>query len=115
MNRHLIGDTYGLFHNSTKVFATQQTDTVLVAAPGASKHLYLTDIIIIVDDAVDVTIEENGSTVLLKHYADAQGSGVAHTFHANIKLTANTSITLTTSAAVEVYVHVGGYIAKDRA
>lgn len=115
MNRFLVGSTHGLFHNATKVFATQQTDAELVAAPGAGKHLHLTDVIITTDGSVDVTIEAGGSTVLVKHYSDGQGSGVAHAYHCDIKLAANTSITLTTSGAVEVFVHVGGYIAKDKA
>jgi hypothetical protein len=115
VNRHLIGETYGLFHNATKRFTLQQTDAELVAAPGSGKHLYLTDVIIICNAAVDVLIEAGGSTILVEHYGDAQGSGLAHTYHANIKLAANTAITLTTSAAVKVFVHVGGYIAGDRA
>ena len=56
-----------------------------------------------------VTLEEGTTILKFKYYASGQGDGVAHAFVSPIKLTANTAITVTTSAAVTVFVAVNGF------
>lgn len=105
------GAVFEMWHSAAE-YTSQQTDQELKAAPGAGKSLYITDIIIICNAAVNVTLEQGTSTLKFRHYGDAQGSGVAHRFSTPMKFTANTSLTLTTSDAVTAYVAVCGYTGK---
>lgn len=112
MQRHLRGENYGFFQSAAE-YTTQQTDTSLVAAPGSGKALYLTDVVIVCNAAVTVTLESGASTTMIRHYGDAQGSGLAHSYHVPLKWTGNEAMTLTTSGAVTVYVGVTGYVGKE--
>jgi hypothetical protein len=87
----------------------QQTDTTVKAAPGASLSLYITDIYVVANAAVDITFEEGTTTFKFKYYAGGQGDGVSKEFKVPLKLTANTAFTVTTSAAVNVSYVVCGY------
>lgn len=92
-------------------FTTAQTDTVAKAAPGAGLSLYITDINCHCNGAVTVTIEEGTTVLKWRYYAAGAGDGSAPSFTTPIKITANTAITVTTSAAVTVFLLVAGYTA----
>ncbi len=87
----------------------QRTDFTVKAAPGANLSLYITDIYLATDAAVDVTLEEGTTTFKWKYYSGGQGDGVALRLNTPIKLTANTLLSVTTSAAVNVTLVVTGY------
>jgi len=89
----------------------QQTDTTIKAAPGASLSLYVNSIVLTCNAAVDVTVEESTTTLKWKYYAGGQGDGAVATFTPPLKITANTLISVTTSAAVTVTLVVSGFTA----
>jgi hypothetical protein len=94
-------------------FTTQQTDTVLKAAPGAGLSLHITDIYIAADAGnVDIILEEGTTTLKFKYYSGGQGDGVNVNFRVPKKFAANTSLTISTSAAVTVFVSVNGFTGK---
>lgn len=90
---------------------TAQTDTTVKAAPGAGLSLYITDIVIHCNGAVTVSLEEGTTTLKFRYYGNGIGDGSAPSFKCPIKLTANTALTVTTSAAVTTFVLVSGYTA----
>ena len=92
-------------------YTTQQTDATVKAAPGAGLSLYITDIYVSAKGTVDVTLEEGTSTFKFRYYASGAGDGVTRNLRTPKKLTANTALTVTTSAAVTVTVGVHGYTA----
>ena len=81
------------------------------AAPATGLSIYLTDIYISVNAAVNVTLEEGTTVLKWKFYGSGQGDGVSAHLISPIKLTAATALTVTTSGAVTVTVVVSGYIA----
>ena len=97
--------------HASAAHTTAQTDTTVKAAPGAGLSLYITDIYVAVDAAVDVTLEESTTTLKWKYYGGGQGDGVAQRLNTPIKIAANTLLSVTTSAAVNVTVVVSGYTA----
>jgi hypothetical protein len=92
-------------------FTTAQTDTTVKAAPGAGLSLYITDIFVAANGAVTVTLEEGTSTLKFRFYASSAGQNASRSLIVPIKLTANTALTVTTSAAVTCTVSVSGYSA----
>jgi hypothetical protein len=92
-------------------FTTAQTDTTVKAAPGAGLSLYVTDIFVAANGAVTVTLEEGTSTLKFRFYASSAGQNASRSLTVPIKLTANTALTVTTSAAVTCTVSVCGYSA----
>jgi hypothetical protein len=90
--------------------AAQQTDASVVAAPGANLEVHLTDIYVAAGGAVTITLEEDGTTFKWAYNAQAAGDGAAVSRRVPIILAANKALTITTSAAVQVYVALGGYI-----
>lgn len=98
------------WHTSNE-YTTAQTDTSVKAAPGAGLSLYITDIVITLNAAVTVTIEEGTTVLKFRYYGSGQGDGVSSHFIVPIKITANTAITVTTSAAVTVFLSLNGYTA----
>jgi len=98
--------------HSAAEYSSAQTDTTLRSAPGEDYAIYITDIYIHVDGAVDVSLEEDGTPDVLKFrfYGQAAGDGVAHSFRCPIRLTADKALLLTTSGAVTCFVAVTGYI-----
>lgn len=89
----------------------QQTDTTIKAAPGASLSLHICSIVLTCNAAVDVTVEESTTTLKWKYYAGGKGDGAVATFTPPLKITANTLISVTTSAAITVTLVVSGYTA----
>lgn len=110
MGRYIVDGNPPIWHSAAE-YTLQQTDAELKAAPGSGKYLYVTDIVIICNAAVTVTLEQGTTTTKFKHYADGQGSGISAHFLTPMKLADNTSLTLTTSAAVTVFVLAAGYVA----
>ena len=91
------------------------TDTTVHAAPGAGLSLYVTDIIISsgAATAMNAFFEETATTVLGPYYLEAvAGRGVALHFVTPKKITANTALTITTSAAIAHSVDVTGFTAQ---
>ena len=99
-----------IWHASNE-FTAAETDTTIKAAPGAGLSLYITDIYLACDAAVDVTLEEGTTTLKWKYYAGGQGDGVALRLNTPIKIAANTLISVTTSGTVNVTLVVTGYTA----
>ncbi|HVR65135.1 MAG TPA: hypothetical protein VMT98_00735, partial [Verrucomicrobiae bacterium] len=97
--------------HATNEFTTAQTDTAVKAAPGAGLSLYLTDIFVAANGAVTVTLEEGTATLKFRFYAASAGQCVSRDLTVPIKLTANTALTVTTSAAVTCTLSVCGYTA----
>jgi hypothetical protein len=88
-----------IWHTANE-FTTAQTDTSVKAAPGTGLSLYITDIYVAANGAVTVTLEEGTSTLKFRFYAASAGQNVSRNLRVPIKLTANTALTVTTSAAV---------------
>lgn len=92
-----------------------QTDLSVHAAPGVGLSLYVTDIIISKDaaTAMNVFFEEGAAKVLGPYYLEAvAGRGLAIQFRTPKKITANTALTVTTSAAIAHTIDVTGYIGR---
>ena len=99
-----------IWHVSTE-HTSQETDTTIKSAPGASLSLYINSIVLTSNDAVDVTVEESTTTLKWKYYSGGKGDGAVATFTPPLKITANTLISVTTSAAISVTLVVSGYTA----
>lgn len=116
-------DVYGLqyaridhpnkwFHNTNGSSAL--TDTEIAAAPGAGLSNYLTDVIISsgAATAMNAFIEEGASKKLGNYYLEAVAGRSIHLRLATpYKATANTALTVTTSAAIAHTVTFSGFIA----
>lgn len=90
------------------------TDASVHAAPGAGLSLYVTDIVISsgAATAMNAFFEEATTTVLGPYYLEAvAGRGCALHFGTPKKITANTALTVTTSAAIAHAIDVTGFIA----
>lgn len=91
------------------------TDTSVHAAPGAGLSLYVTDIVVSLGaaSALNVFFEEGASTVLGPYYLEAvNGRGMHIKFQTPKKITANTALTVTSSAAVAHSIDVTGFTAQ---
>ena len=98
-----------IWHYSNQSSATQ-TDTEIKAAAASLSH-YISDIYVAAKGAVDITVEQGTATFKWRYYADAAGAGAMATFRVPLKLTANTSVTYTTSGAIEHTIVMTGYTA----
>ena len=90
------------------------TDASVHAAPGAGLSLYVSDIVVSsgAATAMNAFFEEGASTVLGPYYLEAvAGRGCVIHFQTPKKITANTALTITTSAAIAHSVDVTGFIA----
>lgn len=90
------------------------TDTTVKAAPGAGLSIYVTDIVVSTGAATafNVFFEEGATKVLGPYYLEAvAGRGLALHFLTPKKITANTALTVTTSAAIAHSIDVTGFIA----
>lgn len=90
------------------------TDASVHAAPGVGLSLYVTDIVCSTGaaTALNVFFEEGVTTVLGPYYLEAvAGRGLALHFQTPKKITANTALTITTSAAIAHGIDVTGFIA----
>ena len=95
--------------------STALTDATVHAAPGAGLSLYVTDIVFSsgAATAINAFFEEGASTVLGPYYLEAvAGRGMALHFQTPKKVTANTALTVTTSAAIAHSVDVTGFVAQ---
>ena len=95
--------------------STALTDATVHAAPGAGLSLYVTDIIVSTGaaTAMNVFFEEATTKVLGPYYLEAvAGRGLIIKFQTPKKITANTALTVTTSAAIAQCVDVTGFTAQ---
>lgn len=99
-----------IWHVATE-YSTVQTDVTFKAAPGVGLSLYMQSIYVMATGVVDVTLEEGTTTMKFKAYCSGAGSGAMANFVCPIKLTANTALTITVSAAIAVTVVVTGFTA----
>ena len=91
------------------------TDAAVHAAPGVGLSLYVTDIVCSTGaaTAMNIFFEESTTTVLGPWYLEAvAGRGLALHFQTPKKITANTALTVTTSAAIAQSVDVTGFTAQ---
>lgn len=91
------------------------TDTSVHAAPGAGLSLYVTDVMISLGaaTALNVFFEEGASKVLGPWYLEAvNGRSIHVRFATPKKITANTALTVTSSAAVAHAIDVTGFTAQ---
>jgi len=94
--------------------STAQTDTTVKAAPGAGLSVYITDIVFSTGAATacNIFFGEGATTILGPYYLEAiAGRGLALHFQTPKKCTANTAVTVTTSASIAQAIDVMGYIA----
>lgn len=94
--------------------ASQQTNATLKAAAGATLSLYVTDIACSTAGIVDVSLlDGSGGSVKWKgRFGLAPGGEMSVALRTPIKLTANTLLALTTSAAIGVTITVCGFTAE---
>src|SRR3990167_1488660 len=91
------------------------TDASVHVLPGAGLSLYVTDIVVSTGaaTAMNIFFEEGASTVLGPWYLEAvAGRGLAIHFQTPKKITANTALTVTTSAAIAHSIDVTGFTAQ---
>lgn len=108
---HPHGPQIWSYHLDT---STAQTDASVKGAPGVGLSLYVTDIVISLGaaTALNVFFEEGASKVLGPYYLEAiNGRGMHIRFATPKKITANTALTVTTSASVAHCVDVTGFTA----
>jgi hypothetical protein len=108
----LVNQTHPRFFRACVDYAAAQTNTTVVAAPGAGLSLYITDIVISNGaTAGNITLlDGSGGTLLFEIYPAING-GVAHSFRNPIKLTANTLLAITSTTCTTHAITVTGYIA----
>lgn len=90
------------------------TDQSVKAAPGAGLSIYITDIVFSTGAATacNIFFEEGSTTILGPYYLEATaGRGMAIQFATPKKVTANTALTVTTSAAIAHGLDVHGFVA----
>ncbi len=90
------------------------TDQAVKAAPGAGKAIYVTDIVFSSGSAstINMFFEEATTKVLGPYYLEAiDGRGMSLHFQTPKKITDNTALTVTTSAAIAHTIDVTGYVA----
>jgi hypothetical protein len=95
--------------------STAQTDTTVHAAPGSGLSLYVGTIVFSsgAGTAINMFLEEGASTVMGPYYLEAvAGRGMAVQFNPPRKITANTALTLTTSASIAHSVDITGFTAQ---
>lgn len=95
--------------------STAQTDATVHAAPGTGLSLYVGTIVFSSGSATAINLffEEGASKVLGPFYLEAvAGRGMAISFNPPKKITANTALTLTTSASIAHSVDVTGFTAQ---
>lgn len=88
------------------------TDASVHAAPGAGLSLYVETIVVSTGaaTAMNVFLEEGASTILGPWYLEATaGRGLVIIFPGGRKITANTALTITTSAAIAHSIDITGF------
>ena len=106
------GPQYWDYHENS---SSALTDATVEAAPGAGLSLYVTDIVCSTGaaTAMNIFFEEVATTVLGPFYLEAvAGRGFHIRFATPKKITANTALTVTTSAAIAHSIDVTGFVAQ---
>jgi hypothetical protein len=109
---HPFGPQLWSYHENS---SSTLTDATVKGAPGAGLSLYVTSIVVSTGAATafNIFFEEGASTVLGPWYLEAvAGRGFAVNFLTPKKITANTALTVTTSAAIAHSIDVTGYTAQ---
>lgn len=108
----LVNQTHPRFFRACADYASAQTNTSVVASPGASLSLYITDLVISNGaTAGNITLlDGSGGSVIFEVYPAING-GVAHSFRNPIKLTAATALCITSQTVTTHSLTVTGYIA----
>jgi hypothetical protein len=95
--------------------STAQTDASVHAAPGSGLSLYVGTIVFSsgAATAINMFLEEGASTVMGPYYLEATaGRGMVVQFNPPRKITANTALTITTSASIAHAVDITGFTAQ---
>jgi len=108
--RQLVSQMHPNFWRVTGNYSAAQTDTSIKSAPGAGLSLYVTDVVLSTDTAMNMELEEGSTDVIAPMYFAANGGAALH-FQTPLKLTANTALTFTSSAAGNHSVIVSGFTA----
>ena len=102
--------TWSYHENSSSAL----TDASVHGTPGAGLSLYVTDIVVSTGAATafNIFFEEGAAAVLGPYYLEAvAGRGLALHFGTPKKITANTALTVTTSAAIAHSIDITGFVA----
>lgn len=115
LNRRVyVNPVHPMFWSAVENNSTAQTNNAIKAAPGAGLSLYITDIIISTDAAMNAKlVEDTGGTPVTKagpFYFAANGGAGLH-FVTPIKCTADKDLGYTTSAAGNCTIEVHGFTA----
>ncbi len=89
--------------------SSAQTDTSLVAAPGASKRIIVDAVFVSTDTQQTVSFESGNSTLKWRQYAAANGGHLA-SYRNVFECDGNEALTYTSSAAGNVFVAVAYHI-----
>ncbi len=92
--------------------AAALTNTEMLAAPGAGKAIYITDIHLSNEGGAANQIsvlDGSGGAAMFNHYF-AANQGITASFRTPMVLTANTALCVTTTAADHAIIEVGGYV-----
>lgn len=114
MNRILlVNQTHPRGSTVSADYASAQTNTSVIAAPGASLSIYITDIMLSNGaTAGNVTLlDGSGGTVKWEAYPAVNGGAVLTGLRQPIKLTANTALCLTSTTVTTHSIFIGYYIA----
>lgn len=113
MNRILlVNQTHPRGTTVSADYASAQTNTSVISAPGASLSIYITDIMLSNGaTAGNVTLlDGSGGTVLWEAYPAVNGGAVLN-LRTPIRLTANTALCITSTTVTTHSIFIGGYIA----
>ncbi len=89
--------------------STAQTDTSLVAAPGAGKYVVVDSVFVSTDTQQTVSFESGTSTLKWRQYAAANGGHLA-SYREMFECDVNEALTYTSSAAGNVFVAIKYHI-----
>jgi len=113
-NRRLyVNDVHPNLWSAVENNSTAQTNNELKAAPGPGLSLYVTDIVMSTDTAMNIKLVENTGSPTDKAgpYYFAANGGIAMPLKTPIKLSANVNLGYTSSAAGNHTIQVHGFIA----
>ncbi len=89
--------------------SSAQTDTVLVAAPGANTHIVVDSVFVSTDTQQTVSFESGTTTLKWRQYAAANGGHLV-SYRNVFECDGNETLTYTSSAAGNVFVAVKYHI-----
>ena len=112
--RQYVNQVHPQFWSYHENSSSALTDAAVQAAPGVGKSIFVTDVVVSTGaaTAMNVFFEEATTTVLGPYYLEAvAGRGLVIRFATPKQITANTALTITTSAAIAHGIDVTGFIA----